>query len=323
MFGGLPYKTKQFFFLLIKISIVVGAFYFIYQKLTTNPHLEFDTFTQFLSDHNVFSFQNIAILLALTLLNWSFEIFKWKQLATVLKPTSFIEAAKQTLAALTASLMTPNRVGDYGFKTFYFKKTLAKKVMLLNLLGNISQMTITMILGSIGLCFLVLNYEVDVSYKKVARTIVVLVLIAGIGLTSIKKIKAFRYDAIKTFAKSIPQRIYIETLGYSLVRYLIFSFQFYFLLKAFEVDVTYWNAMIVITSMYLLSSIIPSIFIFDILVKGSVALFLFSIVGVNDLTVLSILSTMWVLNFVFPSIFGALYVMEFDADTLFDQTPVK
>jgi hypothetical protein len=319
MFGALPYKTKQFFFLLIKISIVVGAIYFIYQKLTTNEHLEFETFIQFLSDHNVFSLQNIAILLVLTILNWCFEILKWKSLTSVIKTISFIDAAKQTLAALTASLMTPNRVGDYGFKTFYFKKTLAKKVMLLNLLGNLAQMSITVIFGIVGLYFLVLNYDVDISYKKVARALVMVVIIGGFIVFGLKNIKAFKLDSIINFAKGISKQIHVKNMSFSLIRYLIFSFQFYFLLTAFGVDVTYLNAMIVISSMYLLSSIIPSIFIFDVLVKGSVALFLFGIVGVNDLTVLSVVTLMWVLNFVLPSMLGGVYVLEFNTESLFDK----
>ena len=62
MFGKLPYKTKQFFFVLIKLSIVVGAFYFIYQKLTTNENLDFDVFVRLLKEHHVFSTKNIIIL---------------------------------------------------------------------------------------------------------------------------------------------------------------------------------------------------------------------------------------------------------------------
>jgi hypothetical protein len=98
----------------------------------------------------------------------------------------------------------------------------------------------------------------------------------------------------------------------SVIRYLIFSFQFYFLLRLFGVDLDYFNAMIIITSMYLLASIIPTIFVFDMIVKGSVALFLFDFVGVNDLTILSVTMLMWILNFVLPSIFGAFYVLNFD-----------
>lgn len=321
MFGALPYKTKQFFFLLIKISIVLGSFYFIYQKLTTNEHLEFDTFAQFLSDNNVFSFQNIIILLVLTFFNWCFEILKWKHLIAVIKTISFGEATKQTLASLTASLMTPNRVGDYGFKTFYYKKGLAKKVMLLNLLGNLAQMSVTVIFGIVGLYFLVTNYNVDISYKKIARVLVIVVLISGFILFGLKKIKAFKLESIINFSKGIPKQIHLKVFIFSLIRYLIFSFQFYFLLTAFGVDVTYLNAMIVISSMYLISSIIPSIFIFDVLVKGSVALFLFGIVGVNDLTVLSIVTLMWILNFVLPSILGGMYVLDFNSESLFDKNP--
>ena len=36
MVHGLPYKTKHFFLVLIKLSIIVGAFYFIYQKTMKN-----------------------------------------------------------------------------------------------------------------------------------------------------------------------------------------------------------------------------------------------------------------------------------------------
>jgi len=70
--------------------------------------------------------------------------------------------------------------------------------------------------------------------------------------------------------------------------------------------------MIVITSMYLLSSIIPTIFVFDVVIKGSVALYLFTIVGVNELTILCIITLMWILNFVLPSVFGGLFVLNFD-----------
>ena len=50
---------------------------------------------------------------------------------------------------------------------------------------------------------------------------------------------------------------------------------------------------------------------FDVVIKGSVAVYLFDIVGVNELTTLSIIMLMWILNFVLPSIFGAVFVLKF------------
>ena len=121
---------------------------------------------------------------------------------------------------------------------------------------------------------------------------------------------------IKTFIIDIPIKNHLTTIAYSIIRYLIFSFQFYYLLYLFGVDITYFNAMIVITTMYLLSSIVPTIFVFDVVVKGSIALYLFNIVGVNDLTILSVITLMWMLNFVLPSVFGSLFVLNFDYNTI-------
>ena len=69
--------------------------------------------------------------------------------------------------------------------------------------------------------------------------------------------------------------------------------------------------MMIISSMYLLSSIIPSIFIFDVVIKGSVALYLFSFVGINELVILSTITLMWLLNFVLPSLVGSYYVLNY------------
>ena len=55
MLDSLSYKTKQFFVVLIKLSIVVGAFYFIYLKLTENETLDFRVFIDFLIKKEGFS----------------------------------------------------------------------------------------------------------------------------------------------------------------------------------------------------------------------------------------------------------------------------
>ena len=153
LLGGLPYKTKQFFFVLIKLSIVVGAFYFIYQKLVNNTDLDFNEFIQFLSKNGAFSTKNILFLLVLTLFNWFFEILKWQYLVSVLKSISLKKSLEQSLGALTASLITPNRIGEYGAKAMYYPVNKRGKIMLLNLVGHMTQMSITLVFGCIGLAF--------------------------------------------------------------------------------------------------------------------------------------------------------------------------
>jgi hypothetical protein len=79
----------------------------------------------------------------------------------------------------------------------------------------------------------------------------------------------------------------------------------------FGVAVEYNKAMVVITSMYFLASIVPSVAIFDVVIKGSIAVFLFGFVEVNELTILTIITLMWLLNFMIPSLFGSYFVLNF------------
>ena len=95
MMYSLPYKTKQFFFVLIKLSVVVVAFYFIYQKLTNNSELHFSVFIDFLTKNDIFSTKNIISLLTLSFFNWFFEITKWKSLVIPFKKITFKNATEQ------------------------------------------------------------------------------------------------------------------------------------------------------------------------------------------------------------------------------------
>ena len=316
MNNALSYKTKQFFFALIKLSIVVGAFYFIYNKLTNNSTLDFSEFIAFLNENTVFSTKNILFLLFLSIFNWFFEILKWKTLVSSIKKISFLEALQQSLGSLTASLFTPNRIGEYGAKAIYFARQYRKKVMLLNLISNVMQMGITVIFGCIGFWFFSSKYPIDIDYYRLSRFGIIMVVIVSFSVFGLKqnryKIKGFQIERIRSFIKNLPLKLKAFGVILSLVRYAIFSFQFFFILQLFGINITYKDAMIVITTMYLIASIVPSIFIFDVIIKGSVAVYLFSLIGVNEFTALCTVTTMWILNFVLPSIFGSYYVLNFN-----------
>ncbi len=301
---------------MIKLSIVIGAFYFIYSKLAENQNLDFSIFMQFLAENDQFSSKNIIFLIILSIFNWFFEIAKWQELVRSIKKISFKNALEQSLGGLTASLITPNRIGDYGAKAIYHPPNHRKRIVLLNLIGNMSQMGITTLIGSVGLIVFVNHYDIEVDYYRVARFFLVLVILAvfiTLGWYQERvKIKGYSIKKLIEIIKKVKHRTIYICMLYALIRYLIFSFQFYFLLILFGVSVDYMYAMMVISSMYLLASIVPSITIFDVIIKGSVAVFLFGYVDVNELTVLSIIMIMWILNFAIPSIFGSYFVLNFN-----------
>ncbi|NNC69772.1 MAG: hypothetical protein HKN90_03005 [Flavobacteriaceae bacterium] len=322
MYKSLPYKTKQFLFLLVKLAIIVGAFYFIYNKVVYNEQIQFIDFIKRLEGSISGSSITILILIGLSLLNWFFEILKWKSLATAIKKITFFEALQQSLGALTASLFTPNRIGEYGAKAIYYKKGNRRKIMLLNLIGNGAQMLTTTLFGVIGLIFFISHYEVNIEFyrlRKLAYVLAILIVFFLFGSTYTgRRIQGFYIDKILNFLKELPFSVHFKNMAFSIIRYLIFSFQFYYLLSVFNIEIDYFSAMALIGSMYFIASVVPSLSFFDWLIKGSVAVWVFSFYPVNELIMVTITLVMWSLNFAIPAIFGSYFVLNFTFPSVFE-----
>lgn len=309
------HKYKRFIFLLIKLAIVIGAFYFIFQQLSNNELL---SVSQLKQQFFVLFSKNSWLLLLLLLFtdaNWLLEIFKWKTLASNEKEITFFEAYEQCFASLTASLITPNRIGEYGAKAIYFEKKHRKKVMVLNLIGNLSQLAVTVFFGIFGMLFLSFYFEVEMFSFNAPRfylilSILLLLFLIGKYLGITKKLTALTFK-ILNYSKELPLKIKIKTLAYSLFRYLVFSHQFYFLLRIFNVEADYFMLMSLIFSTYFIASVIPGLAIFDWVIKGSVAVVVFGLIDANPLTVVTITTFMWLLNFSVPALLGSIFVLNF------------
>ena len=302
-------KTKRFLLFLIKLLIVGGAFYFIYNQLANNDKLDWQKFLALFRKN--YSLSGIAFLLLLSILNRFFEILKWQNLVSYLHKISLPEATKQVLGALTAGLFTPNGVGEYAGKALFFEKSKAKKVIFLNLICNGIQMILSIVFGIFGLLYFNANYNIITS-----KTVLVLFgfcfLLFGILFFS-KKINIKGYSIEKLIHKinEIPKSIHQKNIFLAVCRYLVFSHQYYFLFLAFDVDLPYITLMATIASVYFLASSLPTFQFLDFAVKGSVAVYFFGILGVNEWIVVFISTLMWFLNVVLPVVIGSYYVMNF------------
>ena len=309
------YKTKQFLLGVIKMGLVVSAFYVIYIKLTDHRNATFDDFERISTSFSTISSLSFFVLLVLSLLNWFFEILKWQILIQRLSKISFREATAQTLGALTASLPTPNRIGDYGAKAMSYPKKLRKKIMFLNVVGHMAQMSITTIFGSFGLCYVLYHFQPSFNYFNLVAWL--MGIVAG-GILCMVTLKYHKLERLIQFVRKrctilrdFSPSEFFNILGCALARYLIFSFQFYYLLLIFGAELHVVAAFATISSMYLISSVVPSVFLFDVIIKGGVAVYLFVFIGVPTAITASVVMLMWIFNFVFPSMIGSYYVLTF------------
>ena len=313
------YKSKQIFGLVVKLFIVIGCVYFIYFKLLQNDQLSFTNFYSTLVKTDIFTIKNISILILFSILNWFFEIKKWHLLANQAKKTKITKAITQSLSSLTVSLITPNRIGEYGAKAVYFKKSLRKKILGLNLVGNLFQLASTMFFGVLGLLFLAQDFNIQAYTQPIIVIILSLILLIVFIRTLYKRdfsIKGYSLKSLCTFIIKIPNYTTLKIGLYAVLRYLIFSHQFYFLLLIFDIDISYIDALFSIFSMYFLASIVPMLSFFDVIIKSSISIWVFSFYNCNETHIISIVLIMWILNFVLPSIVGSYFVLTFDTNKL-------
>lgn len=300
-------KAKQLLLFLIKILIVGGAFYFIYNQLANNDKLDWQKFIALFQKN--YSVSGIVFILLFSVLNRYFEILKWQNLAQVVKPISVSEATKQVLAALTLGVFTPVGVGEYAGKAFYFDKKDAKKIIFLNLICNGIQIVATGLFGILGM--LLLGYWF---WSFVIMIVTIAFLLFSYFSKNIK-IKGYSIEDLLLKINEIPKKIHWKNLILGFCRYMVFSHQYYFLFVAFEIDLSYTILMATITTVYFLASVVPSFQFLDFALKGSLAIYFFGKLGVNEWIVVFISTLMWFLNVVLPVVIGSYYVMSFKIKT--------
>jgi hypothetical protein len=300
---SIPYKTKQFLVLASKIIIVVGAFYFIYDQLVSNDKLDWKQFLIVLKKNQ--SVFGIGLILYMSFQNRFLEILKWQNLVSTFQIISIGEATKEVLAALTAGLFTPNGVGEYAGKALYYEKSKATEIVFLNFVCNGIQLLLTVFFGMIGLLFL--------GFRKEVALLVIVILILFTLTFFTKKIEIKGYSIGKMLHKigEIPKKIHAKNNILAVCRYLTFSHQTFFLFLAFDVQIAYLPLIATIMAVYFLASSLPNFQFLDFAVKGSLGIYFYGLLGVNEWIVVFVTTLMWFLNVVLPVAIGSFYVLKF------------
>jgi hypothetical protein len=296
-------KTKQYLTLIIKLTIVFGAFYFIYDKLAHDDKLSWNQFSEIVQ--HKFTLSWLIFMLVFSVLNRFLEILKWKNLVEVVERISLYTATKQVLAGVTAGLFTPNGIGEYAGKALYFPKNETKRILFLNVICNGIQLIIAVLFGLIGLLYL--------GYTLYFIVLVTIVFFIGvfIFLTKNANIKGYSIKLFLEKIGEIPKKIHRKNILLALARYITFSHQYYFLFMLFGVKIDYFTLMATITAVYFIASSLPSFQFLDFVVKGSVAIWFFNKLHIDDYVVLFISTFMWLANVVLPVLIGSYFVLIF------------
>lgn len=283
--------------------IVLGAFYFIYNKIVHEKSLNWRySWEMMQSKINLFW---VFVFLMLSFLNRFFEILKWQNLVSTIKHITVGEATKQVLGALTVGIFTPNGIGEYAGKALYFPKNQTKTIVFLNLVCNGIQIIISILFGILGL--FILGYQLWV----MSILGIILVVITLIFLTKKITIKGYSLQVFWEKLNEIPKQVHTKNIVLALCRYLFFSHQYYLFFVFFGVDLPYFTLIGIITATYFIASSVPNFQFFDFAVKGGIAVFFFSPYQVSSVLIVLVSTLMWLLNVVIPVVIGSFFVLKF------------
>ena len=306
---GASSKTKQLLVFIIKLLIVAGAFYFIYDRVANNPDLDWIKFTDTLQKQH--SFWPVFMVIVLSIANRYLEILKWQNLVSYFQHISLMKSAEQVLAALTAGLFTPNGIGEYAAKAMFYKKHMTKDIVFLNLVCNGIQLIIAVGAGLTGLLiFQAIHGSVPTALLLGifgAISVVALIILSARGIT----VKGFSLNRLFEKIAEVPTSIHQKNIFLASCRYLSIIHQHYFIFLAFDVALPYPVMISVIACVYFLGSSLPSFQFLDFAVRGSVAVYFFGMLGINEWIVVFAATLQWLLNIVIPVSIGSFFVFRF------------
>ena len=258
--------------------------------------------------------------------NWGIESRKWQVLVQHLQRFSFMRAFRSVLCGCSVTMLTPNRVGEYGGRMLNLEEGNRIKAISLTITGSISQLAVTLLLGSAGMLFLryishnqVSNLSVlpefwgDVLiYMSVTITVVLLLFYARLGwlVKMLEKVPAF--SKVVKHIRVLDEFDYkqlMRILSLSFFRYLVFAVQYILLLQVMQVEIEWVICFWLISVFYLVMAAAPTIGFIELPVRVTASWAILKYYTVNELGVGTAALGIWLINLVLPAIIGSLLIL--------------
>lgn len=310
-------KQKKRISFSIKTLLVLLCLAYLYTKLSAvNGKTMTNDFIQKLTGSNRYY---LLIASALVFANWSVEAVKWKLLIQRLEPITFAASLKSILAGISASLVTPNRAGEFIGKLFFLRKASKPDALILSMVGSISQVMLTLCFGLVALHQYIYKSSLITDYYYPLLIVVLSVNILSIYLfynfkniaiswkkwNFIHSIIPYNFQSIELTQSDLSKVILL-----SLCRYIIFTVQFLLILKISNLVVNPIESTILVFLYFFIISLVPTFALTELGVRGSVAVALFCENPDSCAEVLAAAFIVWFINLALPAIVGAYYVFQ-------------
>ena len=261
----------------------------------------------------------LVLVFVLMLLNWGLEAWKWKLLVARVEPLSFRSAFKATIAGTAIGLITPNRVGEFAGRVLFLAPADRIRGSFATILGSIAQFVVTLVIGSVMLPFAQLPAGpaptaaviVGLSWTMVLLSVAALVFYFDPRLLRASFVAlplVHRYAPTSAVLEEFSRNELVRALLISGVRYAVFTAQFVLLLSAVP-GIDLWHTALGVPVVYLITTLVPTVMLTELGVRGSVAVAILASDAVDPGLVLLASLLLWVINLALPAIAGSTVLL--------------
>lgn len=319
-------KNIKILFKYILAPVLAGwLFYSLYDQVKSQPHL-YDSLL--LMKEAPFGPKAWKFWLAVILVffNWGFEALKWQLLARPVQSLSFYTAYKSVLSGITFSINTPNRIGEYGGRILYIKEGSRLKAISLSIAGSISQLIITLVMGCVGLSYLLtFILPPDGEIMGLSHFWIEVLLITSCIVCAIVILFFFKLAWLIRLVEKIPAakkivpyiqvlddfnaKLLLRLLLLSFFRYIVFVLQYLLLWQSLDIAISWNMGFWLIAILFLVMAVVPSFAIADLGIRGKFSVALLGIYSSNTIGIIGTTFGIWILNLFFPALLGSIMIL--------------
>ncbi len=308
----------------IKIAIALVCFWFLYYEFFVKEKysrqsgfpLLWDQLLQIELTPSKYLWLCTACILVF--LNWGLETMKWKLLINRIEEVRWLKAFKAVISGVTISIFTPNRVGEFAARILYLQSNHRIKGILVSVIGSISQLCVTLVVGSFCFIYFILTHQ---QFNAIERGLIVVIpfilstfiiliyynmdIIRSLLLKINRGRKTRLYLNVFTFYNS---RLLTRILLLSIVRFLVFSIQYYLLFLFFDIKVSIMESFMISSGIFFVLAIIPTIAFAELGIRGATAVYFLSSYTSNELSILASSYALWCINLALPALVGLFFI---------------
>ena len=285
----------------IGLILFVVCLVAIYNKVAHNENLN-----QYSTDIKIqfekVTFFEWGVLLLLFLLNYLMEAIKWQKLLASWSPISIFKSYKSELIGQAFAFFTPARSGDYVGRILLLPPGSKIKGVAQLAWSSYAQLIITISIGSIALFF-------NLPFFPWIKWLMPLGLVAA--LLVYFHPGQFKGWLNKINKLQIENKLKLNLLGLSFLKYVVFVLQYTWAVKMLNIPITNIDLWIALGVLFLLLSIIPSISLTDLVIRGQIIVVLLEPYYNNSLMLICLSTIIWAVNFLLPAIIGAFLLINF------------